>query len=97
MRILRVAQKCYPDVPGGGTYHIHAMSRDQAAMGHDVTVLTVATDPDRPHVEERAGYTVVRYPATVSPLGNAVSVGLARHLSAVDSADVDVLHPHSHL
>jgi glycogen(starch) synthase len=97
MRILRVAQKCYPDVPGGGTYHIHAMSRDQAAMGHDVTVLTVATDPDRPHVEERAGYTVVRYPATVSPLGNAVSVGLGRHLSAVDSADVDVLHAHSHL
>jgi len=97
MRILRVAQKVYPDVPGGGPYHVHAMSRDQAAMGHDVTVLTVATDPDRPHVEERAGYTVVRYPATVAPLGNAVSVGLARHLAAVDPADVDVLHAHSHL
>ena len=34
MRILRVAQKLYPEVPGGGIYHVHAMRRDQAAMGH---------------------------------------------------------------
>ena len=40
MRILRVAQKLYPEVPGGGTSHVHAMRRDQAAMGHDVTVVT---------------------------------------------------------
>ena len=33
MRLLRVAQKVYPDVKGGGPYHVHAMSRDQAAMG----------------------------------------------------------------
>jgi len=39
MRILRVAQHLYPDTKGGGQYHVHAMSRDQAAMGHDVTVL----------------------------------------------------------
>ena len=48
MRLLRVAQKTYPDVTGGGPYHVHAMSRDQAAMGHDVTVLTVRTDPSLP-------------------------------------------------
>lgn len=29
MRILRVAQKLYPEVPGGGTYHVHAMKPAQ--------------------------------------------------------------------
>jgi len=33
MRILRVAPWLYPDTKGGGEYHVHAMSRDQAAMG----------------------------------------------------------------
>ncbi|MEM4781611.1 MAG: glycosyltransferase family 4 protein [Halalkalicoccus sp.] len=93
MRILRVAQKIYPDVKGGGPYHVHAMSRDQAAMGHDVTVLTVG-DGD-PHVEERAGYTLVRYPSTVELLGNDISAGIAKHL--FESGGFDVLHAHSHL
>lgn len=97
MRILRVAQKVYPDIPGGGPYHVHALSRDQAAMGHDVTVLTVAAEPDLPHVEERDGYTVVRYPSTVSLLGNDISTGVARHLRAVDGSAFDVVHAHSHL
>ena len=44
MRILRVAPWIYPDTKGGGDYHVHAMSRDQAAMGHDVTVLTTRVD-----------------------------------------------------
>ena len=48
MHVLRVAQKIYPDVTGGGPYHVHAMSRDQAAMGHDVTVLTVRSDRSLP-------------------------------------------------
>jgi glycogen synthase len=96
MRILRVAQKTYPDVKGGGPYHVHAMSRDQAAMGHDVTVLTVgAADADRPHVEERDGYTVVRYDSNVSLLGNDVSAGVAHYLAATES--FDVMHAHSHL
>lgn len=97
MRILRVAQKLYPDVKGGGPYHVHAMSRDQAAMGHDVTVLTISYDSSLPHVEERAGYTVIRYPSNMSPFGNDVSVGLARHLEGVGPEDVDIVHAHSHL
>ncbi|WP_083866646.1 glycosyltransferase family 4 protein [Natronococcus occultus] len=95
MRILRIAQKAYPDVNGGGAYHVHAMSRDQAAMGHDVTVATVRRDPDTPHVERRSGYTVVRYEPTVSPLGNELSTGLARYLLEADG--FDVVHAHSHL
>jgi len=92
MRILRVAQKIYPESKGGGAYHVHAMSRDQAAMGHDVTVLTVGDGPPR---EERDGYTVVRKPALVEPLGNAISPGVANYLRKADS--FDVVHAHSHL
>jgi len=95
MRILRVAQTVYPDVKGGGAYHVHAMSRDQAEMGHDVTVLTVRTDPELPDVEERDGYTVVRYDPSVSLLGNDISAGLAQFLA--DSDEYDVIHAHSHL
>lgn len=95
MRILRVAQKVYPDVKGGGPYHVHAMSRDQAAMGHDVTVVTVDGDPEKPAVEERDGYRVVRYRPSVTALGNDVSLGVARHLK--DAAAFDVMHAHSHL
>ena len=95
MRILRVAQKCYPDVTGGGPYHVHAMSRDQATMGHDVTVLTLRNDPDQLQYEQRDGYTVVRYGETVSLLGNDISFGVAQYLRNVDS--FDVIHAHSHL
>ena len=92
MRILRVAQKLYPDVKGGGPYHVHAMSRDQATMGHDVTVLTVGDGPPR---EERDGYTVVRKQAIASPLGNAISPHAAWYLHRTDQ--FDVVHAHSHL
>lgn len=92
MRILRVAQKVYPDVKGGGPYHVHALSRDQAEMGHDVTVLTVGDGPRR---EERDGYTLVRRPALVEPLGNAISPGVARYLRR--AGEFDVIHAHSHL
>ena len=95
MRILRVAQKLYPGVKGGGPYHVHAMSRDQAAMGHDVTVLTVDDGSGKPHVEERDGYTVIRYPSTAALLGNDVSIGIGEYLLAVEG--FDVVHAHSHL
>lgn len=95
MRILRVAQKLYPEVTGGGPYHVHAMSRDQAAMGHDVTVLTVADDATLPSRELRDGYTIVRRPRTASMLGNDLSAGVARFLRCADS--FDVIHAHSHL
>jgi len=95
MKILRVAQKVYPDVKGGGPYHVHAMSRDQAEMDHNVTVLTIRNDPSLPHVEKRDGYTIIRYDLTASPLGDDVSPGVAQFLTAAE--DYDVIHAHSHL
>ena len=64
-------------------------------MGHDVTVLTIRRDPSRPHVEERDGYTVVRYDAPLELLGNDISPGVAQFLARV--SDFDVIHAHSHL
>jgi len=95
MRILRVAQHLYPDTKGGGQYHVHAMSRDQAAMGHDVTVLTVSDDDSLPRWEQRDGYTVVRRSPTVEVLGNEISAGVGRFLRS--ASDFDVVHAHSHL
>jgi len=95
MRILRVAQKLHPEYHGGGPYHVHAMSRDQAAMGHDVTVLTVSEDESLPRRETRQGYTVVRARPTADFLGNALSIGLATDLRR--ATDYDVVHAHSHL
>ncbi len=95
MRILRVAQKLYPEVPGGGTYHVHAMSRDQAAMGHDVTVATIRRDPTAPAKEKREGHTVRRFDSIASPLGNVLSPALANYLRR--GSEFDVVHAHSHL
>jgi glycosyltransferase involved in cell wall biosynthesis len=95
MRILRVAQQLYPEVSGGGAYHVHAMSRDQAAMGHNVTVLTVSDDNNLQRREQRDGYTVVRRPRTVSLLGNDLSTGVANFLRT--ATEFDVIHAHSHL
>jgi glycogen(starch) synthase len=92
MNILRVAQKLYPDVTGGGPYHVHAMSRDQAARGHDVTVLTVGERG----IDRREGYRIVRRPTTVSALGNDISAGVARYLQR-HADEFDVVHSHSHL
>lgn len=94
MRILRVTQNLYPDVLGGASYHVHALSRDQASLGHDVTVLTVSDNSELPEREETSGYTVVRRKPTVKPIGNVLSVGVAKFLK--NASSYDVIHAHSH-
>ncbi len=95
MRILRVAPWIYPDTMGGGEYHVHAMSRDQAAMGHDVTVLTTREDSSLPHIEETDGYTIVRVSPGISVLGNDISPAVAQYLWGTNDS-FDVVHAHSH-
>jgi len=96
MRILRVTQNLYPGQKGGGSYHIHAMSRDQAAMGHEVTVLTTRTEGGKPRTERRDGYRVVRLDPWTTVLGNQITPSVARYLR--DSGDrFDVVHAHSHM
>ncbi|MDS0222834.1 glycosyltransferase family 4 protein [Haloarcula sp. S1AR25-5A] len=95
MRILRVAQDIFPETVGGAPYHIHALSRDQAARGHDVTVLTVSGEVDQRETVERDGYTLIRQPPKAEILGNQLftnTIGTLRN-----NADYDVVHAHSHL
>jgi hypothetical protein len=44
MRSLRVAPLIHLITTGGGEYHAHRISREQAAMGHDVPGLTIRED-----------------------------------------------------
>lgn len=92
MQILRVAQNVYPDVNGGSAYHVHAMSRDQAAMGHEVTVLTTGDGDAR---ETGHGYRVVRCPERLSVWDNELAPAIWRYASREQS--YDVVHAHSHL
>lgn len=94
LRILRVSQWHYPEEVGGGAYHVHAMSRDQAALGHDVTVLTISGDDDKPRRETVEGYTVVRRRPLADPLGNELAPRLLSDLRRVN--EYDVVHAHSH-
>ncbi|MFC6974530.1 glycosyltransferase family 4 protein [Halomicroarcula sp. GCM10025709] len=95
MRILRVAQKVYPESVGGGQYHVHAMSRDQASAGHDVTVLTT-TSRRTSRIRERSGYEVVEVPKGLSIASNDISPSVARYLLR-SSSEFDLIHAHSHL
>jgi glycosyltransferase involved in cell wall biosynthesis len=72
------------------------MSRDQAAMGHDVTVLTTRKDKSSPQLEETHGYTIVRVSPGLTLLGNDISPAVARYLWGTDAESYDVVHAHSH-
>lgn len=95
MKVLRISQQIYPEVVGGGAYHAHALSRDQVAMGHDVTVLSILPDLDRPVESFRDGYRIVQYPASGTLLGNDVSVGAGRYVRRA-RREYDVVHAHAH-
>jgi len=97
LRILRVTSSTYPEVVGGVGLHVHHLSRVQAEMGHDVTVLTSDNgDRSLPSEERRDGYRLLRHRELARPLDNSIVPGVAATLHEfVD--DYDVLHIHSHL
>jgi len=97
LRILRVASDVYPDVMGGVGIHVHEMSKLQAKLGHEVTVLTSDHgDRGQPRKENRDGYEIRRHRELVSPIDNSIFPGLAQSLFQMAS-DYDVVHAHSHL
>jgi len=95
--VLRVVTDLYPEVLGGGALHAHLISKLQAEMGHEVTVLTSDHgDKTLPRREIRDGYVVRRHREWANPFGNSVTPGLVRILA--DPGDRwDVVHAHSHL
>ncbi len=97
LRILRVASDIYPDIMGGIGIHVHEMSKVQAQLGHDVTVLTSDHgDRDRPVYEEKDGYKIIRHREYAAPLDNSIIPGLFRTLKSKVHR-YDVIHAHSHL
>ncbi len=97
LRILRVTSDIHPEVPGGLGLHVHSLSKKQAEMGHDVTVLTSDHgDRSLPRTEVRDGYVLKRHREVASPVDNSIVPGLA--VSLWDLGDeYDVVHAHSHL
>jgi glycogen synthase len=61
MRILQLSWEYPPLVYGGLGRHVHGLAEAQAALGHDVTVLTQAADGEPPD-SVVAGVRVVRVP-----------------------------------
>lgn len=97
LSILRIATDCYPDITGGGAIHAHAMSKQQAAHGHSVTVLTSDHgNSARPETESVDGYRVVRNRELARPCGNSITPGVLTSIRERLPA-VDVVHAHSHL
>lgn len=97
LNILRISSDVYPEVVGGLGIHVHSLSREQAALGHDVTVLTSDHgDRSLPREEERSGYTVKRHREFFKPLDNSIAPGIARTLLSEDE-QFDVVHAHSQL
>lgn len=57
MKVVHVVQRFFPDV-GGAETHVRALAREQAKLGHDVTVATSGFGESN-----LEGYRVVRFPA----------------------------------
>ena len=97
LKILRIVQSTYPEVMGGVGLHVHGMSKLQAEMGHDVTVVTTDNgNHSQPNREERDGYTICRHLEIARPFDNSITPGVLRSLRKY-STEADVVHVHSHL
>jgi len=95
--ILRVTASVYPEQTGGMALHVDHMSRVQAELGHNVTVLTSDNgDRSLPRTEERNGYSIRRCKEFVSPLDNTIAPEFVRALDE-HAPEYDIVHAHSHL
>ena len=82
---------------GGAAIHAHTMSKLQAEMGHDVTVLsTDRGDRSLSRTDQRAGYTIQRSGELFTLFGNSIAPTMLTMLRNKLS-DYDIVHAHSHL
>ena len=95
MRILRIAPDIYPHVVGGICIHAHEMSKEQARMGHDVTVYTASEGIECAY-EAPGGYHVRNFKPFAKILGNSIIPNMFVDLVKVQSK-YDIVHAHSHL
>lgn len=97
LNIVRVASDIYPEIIGGAAIHAHELSKAQAEMGHEVTVITSNHgDQTLPEQEERAGYYIYRCNEWFDIFGNSIAPSMLRDIIDLYK-DADVVHAHSHL
>jgi len=91
MRIAHVCPWFYPHL-GGVESHVRSLSRELAARGHDVTVVTTRHDPALPTDEAFDGFHVVR----VKPRAVLLRTPVVPRLKAVlRELPVDIIHAQS--
>ena len=97
LRILRVVQDTYPEMVGGVGIHAAELSRDQAELGHDITVLTSDRgDRSLARRETRDGYTLLRHSEVIRPFDNSITPGIVWNVLK-RSPNYDLIDVHSHL
>ena len=91
MRVAQVSPWFYPHL-GGVESHVRSLSRELAARGHEVTVVTSRDDPAAPRDETMDGFRIVRVRPRVTIMRTPI---LPRMQSDLRTLDVDVIHAHS--
>lgn len=92
-RLLHLYKDCHP-VKGGIENHLTELSRAQAALGHDVTVLVAGPAGRRTEVTQEEGVTVVRAKRLATLASTPLSPAFFREAGRL-SADIAHLHyPH---
>lgn len=94
MRILRVTSDLYPYVIGGIGVHAREMSKSQAKLGHEVTILTTSMANKIP--DNQDGFRVACFKNSMKLLGNTISLELLFKMFRVRKS-YDIIHAHSHL
>jgi len=94
LRILRVTSDLYPYVIGGIGVHAREMSKSQAKLGHEVTILTTSMADKMPDSQD--GFRVACFKNGVKLLGNTISSELFFKLFRIRK-NYDIIHAHSHL
>jgi glycosyltransferase involved in cell wall biosynthesis len=95
-RIVHVTTYVHPDKFGGAERVVHGIARAQAALGHEVVVLTGNHDEKVPR-ETIDGFELVRYPLPRGARGvrffASVARGAGRALRDL-GREIDVIHAH---
>lgn len=90
MRIVQVSPWFYPHL-GGVESHVLGVSRELAARGHDVTVVTARHTPSAPERESMDGFDVVRVKPRVVVLRTPIAPKIRPMLRGLPA---DVIHAH---
>jgi len=91
VKIAQVSPWFFPHL-GGVESHVRSMSRELAARGHQVTVVTSQHDPSLPSEERLDGFRVIRVKPRLIAMRNPITPKMRATLR---SLPVEVVHAHS--